>query len=1308
MIYKIFQDRVINAPGEDSGYLAINDMLIKPWTKGQSGVEGLLRFDSDFLSISLDTSAGGEFASMISSVDFSMGNARVENLSTIISPIKLLTPNYEAHSLWNDMTASPRTQEGINFNVLVRLALGGGNSPWTMDDEIDLSVTLDALGIVGSLNALVETSKFLRLPLKHAFNLNCWLSMIPPPEVGEDAIVNEETVKLALSGVYTYLVGMDINAACLDCSPGLGLLPRMLEIFRTAGAVRHLGTRLSELGRTLVQGDTLQSLFNNMLTNAPYLCPVNPKFDPDAVSSEQGFFGISDLTATDLDTLLFGTVLLAEVGLVAISENHRVYPHVAADPLELQRSVTPENNYLDWTDFGNSLGLGSLGDQLLQTGLDYIHGYEEDGKLKINALVEDFLLKGSDVFEIKFDDSSLSLDQMVLNLKNIKVDGLNSFESLKLAVPIGSQTLSNDFSIRTISVKITATIDIPSTEDPAQEVTISFAVDNLALSIALFTAINVDELWNIELGSIVNTGDILDCVLSTVDKLNVPVVTVRSATIQKPQIRGLHSETSSVISDTLDAVYEEFQSNIEDALPILLDTSLRKIVNSIVDNLVDGAECQRDTVSGVVDYRAMFGGSSSVYGNIPQFAIELLESSFFSLDRSTGLAKLNKMVTSWTTNAFGKSGTFSMGDYFINTRARRFRNIGIDMLKFAFGRLSISNIDTVKAPVRLLEPDANDGSLLNNNIKLGGEPRPVRFGFEALLETSGDPALTSANNMELFINLVDVDMFASVLAKLGLEELMSLSLRRLVDLNCWLALFHTNEDAKQMLIHTLSIAISSFSMSVKCKDEATCSSGLPEANELLERITATEFGKNLGMLVLDVVEEIVEGEYFNSILDDFVGEAAEACPEVSSLSPNARHTSEKKSALPDFSSVAMQKIMALVTFVIEAGAVGIFETHSSFSTEWDPIVAQDELLLNETELIDFSNFSTSVGDWADTLVNEVRGYAEGGEDGSPRINEILRSFFLDESGSMAFNLTHVRTKGDDFGLQLVEIRVQHLDTFTNVTLLDMIGPQTIRNVVKMNSVRGELDLILRLGKQELPLTIHLELEDVDLAFTILLAINKGILGDIELGQLLFKDLIMRCLFSSMPEVFVTELDFSAVRVTSFGIDGLGEQSALVKSITSLVLESHGERIAHLMRPFFGTTIRAILNNWFEFMVSERYGDSCPNSTLNAEAGSSIDFRDLLLPVSDAVAYGGDGNMPYGDLFQWAIGIVKKELSKYINLGSLVHKSCMTLISCILRLRSGHRPKYRTVGCKQSLHRASHEGSVTRNWEGQFPWRLIQY
>lgn len=654
---------------------------------------------------------------------------------------------------------------------------------------------------------------------------------------------------------------------------------------------------------------------------------------------------------------------MTEIGLVAVAENHRVFSYEAANPLALQSTVPPDSGYLDWTSFGTSLGFGDIGDELFDYLLDYVEGRDEEGNLRVNSVVDEYILDGEQTLILMFDDTSVQVDELLLSLKEVKVNGLNSFRSLNVADPIGPQTLVNEFEIERLSVEVVATMDIISTEEPPQEVSISFGVNDLSVSLILFAAVNVEKVVNLPLGSIVNTNDLLSCVMSTVEALSVPSVSITSVNFEKPEIKGLMSDTDAVLSTTLDRIFEQFKSNIEEAVPILMDTSVRKIVNSVIETLLDGADCSaHEAGDGVVDYRAMFSGQSP-YGNLPGLLMDLLQSNFFSDDSSTGLARVNTLVRSWMENG---SGVFSMADNFIDETTSRFKKIGINWLRFAFGKVSVENLDTIKAPVVLLEPTATNGTLLSNRIGLGGEPNPLRLSAETTLETRGDPELTSRNNMQLHVDITDIDAVAVVLAKLGLDELMSFPLKRILDANCWLALFHTDDGSRNLLVETLSLAVSSFVMSVECKDGGTCSSGLRYADTLLKDVAAGEFCRQLSTLVLDVIEEAIEGEFFHSMLDDVIQESADACNGVQTI----RRNQASDSLL--LSKELMQKVAAFTMFVLEAGAVGIFETHSSFPTDWNPLSAQDALLLNETQLIDFTNFTTSMGDWANTLVDELR------------------------------------------------------------------------------------------------------------------------------------------------------------------------------------------------------------------------------------------------------------------------------------------------------------------------------------------------
>lgn len=296
MAYRIFQDRVVRGTVGDP-FAAINDALINPLTKMQSGLPGSLRFPSDFVNVAIETRAN-DFGNLVKGVGFSMGDLRIDHLASVVAPVELVSPTTQASTLWNDLMMSPGSAEAIELSIALRLAIDGEDSPLTMDDEIDFKIKLDTMALTGKIQALIQSSKFLRMPFGHVFNIDCWLATIDSPD------------GLSVFSTYASFVGMDIDANCVSCSEGLGLLPTMLGIFRSAGAVQLLGSRLSSLTKSVVEGtDPLHTMLNRMLSEAQYSCPVSPQYDPDFVKPDYPPLGLPALTSTDLDTLLFATML---------------------------------------------------------------------------------------------------------------------------------------------------------------------------------------------------------------------------------------------------------------------------------------------------------------------------------------------------------------------------------------------------------------------------------------------------------------------------------------------------------------------------------------------------------------------------------------------------------------------------------------------------------------------------------------------------------------------------------------------------------------------------------------------------------------------------------------------------------------------------------------------------------------------------------------------------------------------------------------------------------------------------------------
>ena len=300
MAFDLFQDRIVQGSVGDP-FVSLNDVLIKPVTEMQSGTAGRLQFPSNFLDLSIETHSMG-FGSLISGVGLSMGNIRIDNLASVVAPVELLSPTTQASTLWNDVTMSPGSPEAIELRVAFRLAIDGEDSPLAMNDEIDFKISLNTMALSGEVQASVESSKFLRMPLGHIFNIDCWLATMASPG------------GLDVSSIATSLVGLKLEADCVACSDAQFYLQSMFIIFGTAGAVELLGSRLSSLAESILEGDgPIQQLVDRMLSEAQYACPVSSQYDPDFVQPDYPPLGFPNLTPTDLDTLLF-TAMLGEFG----------------------------------------------------------------------------------------------------------------------------------------------------------------------------------------------------------------------------------------------------------------------------------------------------------------------------------------------------------------------------------------------------------------------------------------------------------------------------------------------------------------------------------------------------------------------------------------------------------------------------------------------------------------------------------------------------------------------------------------------------------------------------------------------------------------------------------------------------------------------------------------------------------------------------------------------------------------------------------------------------------------------------------
>jgi Paraquat-inducible protein A len=262
------------------------------------------------------------------------------------------------------------------------------------------------------------------------------------------------------------------------------------------------------------------------------------------------------------------------------------------------------------------------------------------------------------------------------------------------------------------------------------------------------------------------------------------------------------------------------------------------------------------------------------------------------------------------------------------------------------------------------------------------------------------------------------------------------------------------------------------------------------------------------------------------------------------------------------------------------------------------------------------------------------------------LNVMVRSFLLDNSGSIDFDLKDIQFGAADFELSFDTLRIKGLDTMTKLDLLQGIGPQTVRNELEMKNLRVEIDMIMKSGGNNLKLTVHMELEDIAAAVSMLLAMDIDALGELELGQVIDTSRIFKCVLSALPAFSLPELSFSVGKIVSFGVEGFEDTAlaATVTEMTQLIFNDYNETFSSSFAPFMENTVKTILNNWFDYLLKQEANVVCPKfSREMVTEPTFLDFRDLLLSQAKAVEYGATGTQPYGDLIRSVVNIVKENL-----------------------------------------------------------------
>jgi hypothetical protein len=1275
-VFELLQNQLLST--DDEGSIALNSYL-RDMTESQSGIPGTLQFPSEVVSFLKTDIESDLVRSFVERFEIKLFDTRVRNMDIFKAPVSILQPMNSPNILANLLTMGPAQERPLNISMGLLLKVDGADSPLSMHNEMDLSIAMPSGMFIADLLLNVEASKLLRFPLKDVLDYNCWLATLPAPELDSNGIALEGSgIGVGLAAIAMSLSSLDMDVNFLSStSPGVSIIPDLLYTLRMSGGFSKLKNRITTFGEEVLQSEWVQTQFDRWLADAPRFCPHSDEYDEDAVSTEYGELSFPDLTSEDVDTLLFATAVVADVGIMVFVESRRLSPEEPTSALSAQdRIASPGNvsdSLIDWMDLSGDIG--SVVDMALVEIRSYLGGPMEDGDetdLGINAILRDWLLEDDGVLALEFDDLSFELPGAEILLSAVRINGLDSFTSFNIWQPIAPQTVQNTFSWEELSIELNINVKNTTTSATSQAMKVSLSMNEIKAVVPLFIALDQDKLGDLVLGSFMNIENILPCLISALHDFEITQMLVTVGRLDDLKVDGLMSDTSEILVSFTEELFSVYHNQIVDTLPHIFDTTVRKLLNGIVTAYIEGPKCPGGEVVGdssFIDFRRFFDSEDNTYGDVPPLLKRLFDSQLLEVDSTSGMPRINEvLIAPFTERQSGDAGMLQMiGDIF-DFGARDIGELGIKDIAIRAFDPAINNLDTVGAPLHLLQPNLSSAFLLDNAATLGLEALPLRLTLKTLFSVSGDPVFDMHNEMDISVEMIGAELLAVVLAKVRARRLFDFPLRDIMNSDCWLSILSTPQLDKNgiraagidvgLALETMKMVFASMRFGVAC---TSCTSrGLLVLPEVLEGLEVAGVSDVLEKRLVHLAEELLESDYVQAFLDRLLVEGSKRCPS----SPNFVHSElsldYKNPSFPSLSYDSVESIAFATTMAINVAAVIVAESHASYEVaESDPLEGQKQLDAVEVgagRLLDFSSLKSSIGEWADIAVEQVLAYlskviedSEGPGGKDLQINTLLRSLILDSDNFLTLEFADVNAGNESMMVSLKKVRITGLDTISSFDALDAIGPQTLQNQFKWRKLGVELvvtivasDSIGRSLETAEDITVSLELSDVDVSVALLLALDLDLLGSLQMGSILEISHILPCFLSAARKANLTELKLSVGSIDSFSVDGFrtAEIQSALSEATRVILEDYGDTILSSLPAFFDVTVREAMNNWISFYMGDQSNVACPVSAFEKIKSAFVDFRDLFLAEDVSQALGGSGTSPYGDLFRGVLDIVK--------------------------------------------------------------------
>ena len=1010
---------------------------------------------------------------------------------------------------------------------------------------------------------------------------------------------------------------------------------------------------------------------------------------------------VGDVACQELGSI--GTTLV--VGLMEKLHSRMIQPYLEIEipsPLDLEESLTLPATALDWMDEESSV-TRFLG-QILPL-IDVYLSSKKDGTLMVNSLLRKtfldadtgaFILQPSQLEDF-LEDSDILLEthdrlfQTTVLLREVSILGLDSITQLDTLEVIGSQTLSNSWKWSQLEVVAKVTILMaPSTlpdailqdftsEGIQEDISITMTVQNIDVLASILVVLDEPALAQLQLGSFLDSADILDCLWSVVNQLKLTGLAVEYEDVLPPVLSGFVSPgLDRILGDAALAALELYESStlLDQALPAIFATTVVDLINRfIVDPLAADsttAMCpEAPNQAGLLDYASFFQeDDGDVYGDLPPMLKSMVDEEFLSIMDTTSqrLSVNEALLEPLTRRQSGTAGRLNIAEFLWNLDSESAVAFGLESVQLAGRQVFLDHLDTVIAPAKFLQVSSGQPHLIENQVTFAngttadsGDKEGLSVHLDGLWALTGDEALATYNELDFSMNLGGSSWIVDLLAPMMANSLLQFPVVDVFDIDCWFATLDS------FSLKEFNMEIPNINLQVTCTNctSVGLSTALPDVLTLLK-----DSKKLLEDRLVELGMEWARSDSTQEYLDRLVQDGKLRCPHSPAFDPlevnsdpsdSAKSTSlaaTADNAIMTMSYDGLETIAFGATMILQMAAAVLAESYSDSNvTETDPLSAQRlQDALNDpsgsSSLVDLYELNRTMVDWVGTSLDDLAEYLMAREDdGQLRINTLLRSSILDADGALEIDFTDTSIGGAEAEISLKHVRVIGLDSIDRLNVLEVLGAQTMQNQVRFENLGFEVTVSL-LGadgstKTTSEISFALGISDVTLSAALFAAFDHDLLGVIKMGSILDMKNILPCLLSGARRVEVTELAVAAGSMDQWSVTGFRDAALKESSESSakIIMNAYADKLVAAIPAIFDETVRALINNWLSHMVTDQAKVLCTTTSFLESASRFIDLRDLLLPTAKSIQLGGSGTSPYGNLFRTVVGFIKEAIFK---------------------------------------------------------------